>query len=136
MIVYSIMAKHNEIGKVGEDIACLFLKKNGYDIIDRNFTMPFGEIDIVARENKVFHFIEVKTVTRENNSGYSINNGEGRPEENVDYRKIKALSRTINVYLDEHRYITNWTFDVIGITLNELTHNAQVNHMQNLELPE
>ena len=84
----------------------------------------------------MFHFIEVKTVTRENNSGYSINNGEGRPEENVDYRKIKALSRTINVYLDEHRYITNWTFDVIGITLNELTHNAQVNHMQNLELPE
>jgi len=49
------MAKHNEIGKIGENIAVKYLKNNGFLIIGRNFLCKMGEIDIVAKKNIPLH---------------------------------------------------------------------------------
>ena len=50
------------IGKLGEDIACLYLEKNNYKIIKRNFRCKQGELDIIAFNlKKELIFIEVKT---------------------------------------------------------------------------
>jgi len=65
------MAYHNDIGKLGEDIACDFLIGKGLIIVSRNFRKPYGEIDIVARETpswfgntgRKYRFVEVKSVS-------------------------------------------------------------------------
>lgn len=50
-----------QFGNIGEDLACVFLIKIGFTIIDRNYLKKWGEIDIVAKKNNIFHFIEVKS---------------------------------------------------------------------------
>jgi putative endonuclease len=44
------VAQHIEVGKIGEDIACKYLKSKGYKIIERNFRRKWGEIDIVCKK--------------------------------------------------------------------------------------
>jgi len=65
-------------GHEGEQIACKFLKKRGYKVIEKNYKCKYGEIDIIAVEKNVLCFIEVK-------SRRSIE--YGLPEEYVDKRK-------------------------------------------------
>lgn len=49
------------IGKWGEDEACKFLIRQGFEVIEQNYHTPVGEIDIVARKGDDFYFVEVKT---------------------------------------------------------------------------
>lgn len=51
----------NSLGKKGEDIACRFLEKRGFRVIERNLRTPFGEIDIIAKKGTKLYFVEVKT---------------------------------------------------------------------------
>ena len=44
------MAEHNELGKKGEELAVQFLRENGYEILDRNWTFQKAEIDIIAKK--------------------------------------------------------------------------------------
>ena len=48
-------------GRVGEEAAVRHLKKQGYQILSRNFRKAFAEVDIVARDGETLVFIEVKT---------------------------------------------------------------------------
>ena len=50
-----------ELGRRGEDAAMHYLERCGFEIIDRNWTCRFGEVDIVAVEDECLVFIEVKT---------------------------------------------------------------------------
>ena len=50
-----------QTGARGEDAACTFLRKQGCQILARNWRRPCGEIDIVALEGKTLVFAEVKT---------------------------------------------------------------------------
>ena len=62
-------SKHKKkIGVLGENMACRFLVKQGFKILDRNYSKKWGEIDIVAKKNKIFRFIEVKTVVSSSSS--------------------------------------------------------------------
>ena len=80
-----------EIGKTGENIACKYLEKNNYKIIEKNFLCRQGEIDIIAIDNikKEIVFIEVKTRT---NTKY------GMPIDAVDKNKQKHIKQTIKYY--------------------------------------
>lgn len=52
---------HNQrLGRLGEDAACAHLSASGFQIIQRNFRSPDGEIDIIARDGEIIVFIEVK----------------------------------------------------------------------------
>lgn len=52
---------HNkDFGRRGEDAACRYLKKHGYKILERNYTTPFGEADIIAYRKGIYSFVEVK----------------------------------------------------------------------------
>ena len=50
-----------KIGQLGEDVACKFLMKHNFLVLERNYTKKWGEIDIIAKKNSKIHFIEVKT---------------------------------------------------------------------------
>lgn len=50
-----------KIGQWGEDLACVWLRRRGFEIVERNFYTPVGEIDIIAKTGDDFYFVEVKT---------------------------------------------------------------------------
>lgn len=84
------------IGKLGEDIACKYLQKNGYELIERNFYCRQGEIDIIAKDLKKRElvFFEVKTRT---------NLKFGDPAEAVNSNKQKHIIHSTKYYLYKHR---------------------------------
>lgn len=115
------------VGKLGEDIAVKYLENHGYGILERNYRKPWGEIDIVAQQSQELVFIEVKTQNQK---------FEWRPEENVTRHKKHQLSRIVATYLKEHRTpeSQDWRIDVLAITLDFQTKNAQIEHIQNIIL--
>lgn len=100
-----------QTGKTGEDIAAKYLLKSGYDILERNFHCPFGEMDIIGRQGAVLAFIEVRTKRTEK---------FGSPAESVGSTKQKKLSRIALFYLQKHGLEgCEARFDVLAIMLGE-----------------
>ena len=92
-----------ELGKSGELLAQKYLKSKKYKILDTNFRLKYGEIDIIAQYHKIIIFIEVKS--RQFNSNISqITNPPILPEEEFTVSKQHKLLRAINTYLKIHRY--------------------------------
>lgn len=120
-----------ETGSIGEDIACRFLVKHGYSIVDRNYRKKYGEIDIVAEKDKKLCFVEVKSVTRsfdQKNQGY-------RPEDNLHGFKLRRLYKTIEKYLwEKNRQEELWNLHAIIIFLNKETKIAQVRLIENINI--
>ena len=76
------MARKDDLGRRGEDLAVAFLQRAGYEILARNWRTPTGEVDIVVRAKTVTAIVEVKTRS-------SV--ASGHPFEAVTYRKLKRL---------------------------------------------
>ncbi len=85
-------------GEKGEQLACDFLVQKGHKIIDRNYRQKWGEIDIISQKDGVWHFVEVKTVTRER-----LMEGDYEPEDNIHPWKVKRLSLAIETYILQHK---------------------------------
>jgi len=77
------------LGKFGEDLAESYLKSHGYKIIERNFRIRGGEIDIIAQDANTLVYVEVKT-----RSSHRF----GLPEESVNYHKLRFLERASKFY--------------------------------------
>jgi putative endonuclease len=131
------MAIHNEIGRIGENIAAGFLLKKGFCVICQNYRKKWGEIDIIAEKDKKLHFVEVKTVSRKSYGGkfeQEINNY--RPEDNMHPWKLQRLRRAIQTYLLE-KYKANepeWQFDLTCVFLDQERRVAKVKFMENIIL--
>ena len=98
--------KHNQrIGKWGEDVATEHLTKKGYEIIGRNVRTPYGEIDIIAKQNDATIFIEVKTRT---------SNKMGLPEESITEKKREHMIACAEHYAMENA-TDQWQIDVISV---------------------
>lgn len=106
-----------DVGRGGEDIACQFLQRKGYQILDRNYRRKWGEIDIIAVKDDVVRFVEVKAVSRESN--------DYRPEELVHKTKLRKVARTASLYMDEKRDNREYQIDVVGVIMNEATRMAR-----------
>ncbi len=112
-----------KLGKIGEDIACKYLVNKGYFIIERNFTLKCGEIDIVASKGSEIRFVEVKAIRY--NDGASLI----KPEENVHSNKIKKLAKACLIYADTHKIIDReWQIDVVAIEYDADRKVAYVRH--------
>lgn len=125
-----------KIGELGEDIACTFLEKNGFKILERNYTKKWGEIDIIAKKDTTLYFIEVKSVSCETLPGLSNNESNiKRPEENMHPWKMKRLSRTVQTYLIHNRIgDTPWQFDLALVYLSLKDRKARVRIIENVIL--
>jgi Holliday junction resolvase-like predicted endonuclease len=135
-----------KIGDIGENIACKFLMKRGFEILEKNYLKKWGEIDIIARKGNKLHFVEVKSVTRESIKYVSPETDTYRPEDNLHPWKLKRLSRVIQTYLLGYRgngdvsYLpaqageTDWQFDVAVVYLNLKSMEAKVNYMEDIIL--
>lgn len=87
-----------KIGQIGEKLACMFLVKHGFQVLETNYTRKFGEIDIVAKKKGVWHFVEVKSVSRVTLDDVSSETSGIRPEENMHPKKIERFVRTVEYY--------------------------------------
>ena len=133
----------NKIGKFGEDIACLFLKKHGYKILERNYSKKWGELDIVAKKAKKLCFVEVKTVSCEMSEAetgklvtcVTVPRNDYRPEENMHGSKIKKFTRVVQTYLQEkHAEKTEWSAALIAIRVDIAKKVAKVRFIEDLVL--
>jgi putative endonuclease len=125
--------ENQKIGRVGEETACKFLVKQGFDIVDRNYLKKWGEIDIIAKKGSNLHFIEVKTVSRENIRSVSQETlDEYRPEENVHPKKLDRLSRTMQSYILEHNIGDAWQLDVVSVFLDLKNREARCQYIENI----
>ena len=106
--------KNNIEGKKGEIKAVLFLKKDGYKILETNFKNKIGEFDIIAEKDGVIVFMEVK-----NRSTYRF----GRPIEAVDFRKQNKIKKVAEIYLMiKNKYYNDVRFDVVEVSNDNLEH--------------
>ncbi len=112
-------SKTQKIGELGEYYVTKFLMKQGFTIVERNFTMKWGEIDIVVTKENRLHFIEVKTVTQKNFDKFNVLD-QYRPEDNMHKQKIKRLSRTIQTYISTKKlsYDIDWQVDLAIVYFN------------------
>ena len=99
-----------ELGLAGEKKAVEFLKKNGYEILDKNFRTSLGEIDIVAKEKDCICFVEVKTRS---------NLDKGSPQEAITKNKQHKLSQMALLYLKNKNLLKKSArFDVVTVMQN------------------
>ena len=101
------MKSLRSVGSDGERSAVSFLKRQGYAILERNYTFNHGEIDIVAKDGEVLVFVEVKM-----RRGIRF----GSPEEAVTPAKQALIRRTAEGYVHEKNMDnTACRFDVVAI---------------------
>ena len=112
-----------ELGKLGEDIACLYLGQRGYEVLARNWRCFGGEADVVAALDGTVVLAEVKT-----RRGAGDPAGAVYPEEAVDERKRVRYRRIAQCYLAEHPEVRSIRFDVIAILVVDGSH-AHVHHV-------
>ena len=114
---------NKKIGNIGEKLACDYLKKHNYEIIQTNYRNKIGEIDIIAKDKDTIVFIEVKT-----RSSCKF----GHPKESIIYSKINKIKTTAIAYL---KYMGLYEkisvrFDCIEIIGDQL--NCEINHIENI----
>lgn len=130
-----MVTQKRKIGDVGEETCSSYLENKGFKIIQRNYLKKWGEIDIIATKDNVLHFIEVKTISRENVRDISRETLDGyRPEENVHPWKLKRLSRAIQGYLLENKINSDkiWQLDVVAVFLDLKNREARVRFTENV----
>jgi putative endonuclease len=98
-------------GDIAESKAVAYLQTKGYTIVERNFYSRFGEVDIVAMKDSVYHFIEVKSAL---DFEQALNN--------ITPTKLLRLTRTIDVYIKRNSSIKFYELDAIVITPDRLEH--------------
>ena len=105
------------VGNQGELLTANYLKKQGFEILEMNYRKPWGEIDVIAKKNKIVHFVEVKTVSygTKHDLHQSVLRGTYRPEENVHQYKLKKLVKAIETWISEKKWLGEWVIDVAAV---------------------
>ncbi|AOZ72546.1 hypothetical protein BK816_03900 [Boudabousia tangfeifanii] len=102
---------NQEVGKIGEDIACRVLADNGWSIISRNWRCRYGEIDVIAVKGQEISFIEVKT-RRGKSHGSGI--------QAIDPRKLNRIRKLARLWLQSSSdFFTQINIDALEVQLHD-----------------
>lgn len=114
----------NPVAVLGEDIACDYLKKKGYKIIERNFRKKYEEIDIIALHENTLVFAEVKTRT---------SNAYGTPFEGISPFKVRHLVQLAQFYKLLHPQLPDYMrIDAIGVMVTGDSKLENIEHLENI----
>ncbi len=117
---------NNSTGKIGEDFACEFLKKQNFTIKHRGYISKFGEIDIIAENNSKVYFFEVKTSASD----------KVTPFDNMNWNKVRHFKRNVEVFVLKYEFhVKNIQFSInfIAVYLNKDKTLKKVELIENLE---
>lgn len=106
------MAEHNKLGDLGEELAAEHLVKNGYDILERNYTYQKAEVDIIAQKGNTLVVVEVKTRSTAD---------FGNPQDFLKPKQIKRLVMAVDAYINENDLEVEVRFDIIAIVIEGKT---------------
>jgi len=118
-----------EIGALGEKVAGEYLRRQGMKIIDKNVVRKTGEIDLIAREAKTLHFVEVKAILC---SGFPEDESlEDRydPTANLHEAKIRRVARTSEWYVANIDWEGEWQVDAVLVWLRTYDGRARVRYL-------
>lgn len=122
--------KTGKIGDFGENKAIIYLQKEYYQIIERNFRKEWGEIDIVAKDKKTKEIVFIEVKTRQLNYSNSLS-----PEEVLTSRKVRRLKRAFLSYLNQYNLEDKpWRFDFIAIEIDNFSQEPEIRHYKNIFL--
>lgn len=113
------MAKNNELGGRGEQMAADYLLAKGYTLVARNWTFERAEVDIIVLINDIYVFVEVKTRST---------NYFGYPEQAVTPAKQRLLAKAASAFITQNGIEGNIRFDVIAITF--VKEKAELLHIE------
>ncbi len=114
------MAEHNDLGKLGEELAQDFLRKNGYKILETNWRFGKAEIDILALKDDILVVVEVKTRSSEH---------YGKPEIFVNKKKMRLLMEAVNHFIEVRDIDLEIRFDIISVIINQ--YRKDIEHIEN-----
>ena len=100
------MAEHNDLGKFGEEMAVEYLRKDGYSVLETNWTFQKAEIDIIAQKGNILAVVEVKT-----RSSLEF----GLPQDFVKPKKIQLLVKAVDAFVNQRNLDIEVRFDIIAI---------------------
>ncbi len=121
------MKNTTTIGRYGEEIACEYLKKQKYKILEQNYYASHNEIDIIAENKQYIIFVEVKTRSCERIDGLNF----GSPASAVTYSKQKRTLAAAQLYLNEHSTRKSPRLDVIEVFLDKNDNSVlKINHIE------
>jgi putative endonuclease len=118
-----IMARHNQIGSWGENLACETLIADGCAIVDRNWRSGHYEVDIIAMKGNRIIFVEVKTRT----------NPLDDPVADVTRQKMRRIVCSANAYVQMYNIPHEIQYDIIAITGNP--HDYKIEHIKDAYFP-
>jgi putative endonuclease len=110
------------LGRHGEDLAARHLAAQGYEILERNWRCPAGELDLVARDGDCLAFVEVRT-----RRGPEM----GSPEESVTLAKQARLVILAETYLLAHDWPGPWRIDVVAVEMDAHSRLQRLDHYEN-----
>ncbi len=113
--------QNKETGRIGENLVTEALKKKGYEILERNFSNKFGEIDIIAKDKNILVFVEVKTKKGEE---------FGLPEEMINSKKLWKIRNMANLYMNRNDLPCR--IDVVAIVLDQDNNLMRLTHYENV----
>lgn len=119
--------ERHTLGADGEDAACEYLQKQKYRILTRNYRIPRGEIDIIAKDGHELVFVEVKT-RRSLHYGY--------PEEAVSFAKEQRIARAIRYYLCGVSGDGAYRVDIVSVSYDDRDprENPKIYHIKGVLL--
>ncbi len=119
------MARHNQLGIKGEDVAVSYLKENKIEVLHRNWRFGNDEIDIVAKDGIDLIIVEVKT----RSTDYF-----GDPAEAVDEKKQSFLIRAAESLITNEGYDMNIRYDIISVIVHG--NKTTIRHIKDAFYPE
>ena len=124
MLQLPIWKKNKYTGAWGEEQAALYLQKQGYNLLCRNFHSRYGEIDLIVQKDDIIAFVEVKT--RSKNALYSA-------AEAVTPAKQQKIILTALHYMEEYNADLQPRFDVCEVypVENKRKKTAEINYLEN-----
>ena len=115
-----------QLGKKGEDLALKYLRKKGYQYLDRNFRTSQGEIDLIFVDNKTLVFVEVKTRTGRQ---------YGLPEEAVTLRKLNSIIKAGSRFKQLNSKLPDsLRIDVVAVEIKGKGCLNKIRHYKNVSL--
>ena len=123
-----------QVGKLGEDVACEYLRRHGFKIRDRNYVKKTGELDIIAEADDTLHFIEVKTVLAHNFVSEKSSSDDYDPSLNLHEAKVRKVARTGEWYVLEKKWEGEWQVDGILVWLRRRDGMARVSYLQQISV--